>query len=177
MPSFVLYDQIPHSIFFLNQPLFCLPPRVFGCVYFVHILTLRQDKLLAKATKCIFLGYSRIQRGYRCYSPDTHRYFVSADVTFFENSSMFPTTSPPSPCVLSIPLLFLVPDTSSTPPTILRPLQVYTRLPRTDNGPPPNSSLMASSSTMPVVQSPDDLPSPFGEVLVRLVTLTLFTIS
>ena len=58
MPSSVLHDQIPHSIIFPNQPLFCLPPCVFGFVCFVHILTPGQDKLLAKATKCVFLGYS-----------------------------------------------------------------------------------------------------------------------
>ncbi|KAL6323247.1 hypothetical protein AAG906_029254 [Vitis piasezkii] len=47
------------------------------------------DKLSAKAMKCIFLGYSRLQKGYRCYSPDTHRYFLSANVTFFEDSPFF----------------------------------------------------------------------------------------
>ena len=83
MSSSVLHDQISHSILLPNQYLFCLPPRVFGCVCFVHILTLRQDKLLAKATKCVFLGYSHLQRGYHCYSPDINRYFISVDVTFF----------------------------------------------------------------------------------------------
>ena len=68
MSSSVLHDQIPYSILFPNQPLFCLPP----CVNFVHILTPGQDKLSDKATKCLFLGYSRLQRGYRRYSPDTH---------------------------------------------------------------------------------------------------------
>ena len=58
MPSSILHDQIPHSILFPNHPLFCLPPRVFGCVCFVHILTPGQDNLSAKATKCVFLGYS-----------------------------------------------------------------------------------------------------------------------
>ena len=95
MPSSVLHDQISHSILFPNQPLYCLPPCVFGCVYFVHILTPKQDKLSTKATWCVFLNYSRLQREYRCYSPDTHRYFITADVTFFENSSMFPTTTLP----------------------------------------------------------------------------------
>ena len=73
MSSSVLYDQISYSILFPKQPLFCLPPRVFGCVCFVHIFTPGQDELSAKATKCVFLGYSRLQRGYRSYSPDTHR--------------------------------------------------------------------------------------------------------
>ena len=68
MPSSVLHDKIPHSILFPNQPLFCLPPCVFDCVCFVHILSLGQDKLSAKDTECVFLGYSQLQRGYYCYS-------------------------------------------------------------------------------------------------------------
>ena len=36
MSSSVLHDQIPHSIIFPNQPLFCLPPRVFSSVCFVN---------------------------------------------------------------------------------------------------------------------------------------------
>ena len=63
MPSSVLHDQIHHSLLFPDQPLYFLPPRVFSCTCFVHILTLGQDKLSAKATKCIFLGYSRLQKG------------------------------------------------------------------------------------------------------------------
>ncbi|RVW31825.1 Retrovirus-related Pol polyprotein from transposon RE1 [Vitis vinifera] len=89
MPSSVLHDQIPHSLLFPDQPLYFLPPRVFGCTCFVHILTPGQDKLSAKAMKCLFLGYSRLQKGYRCYSLETHRYFISADVTFFEDSPFF----------------------------------------------------------------------------------------
>ena len=89
MSSSVLHDQIPHSVLLPNQPLFCFPPLVFGCVYFVHILTPGQDKLSVNATKCVFLGYSRLQRGYRCYSPDINRYFIYADVSFLENSSFF----------------------------------------------------------------------------------------
>ena len=159
MPSSLLHDQIPHSILFPNQPPLCLPPRVFSCVCFIHILTPRQDKLSTKATKCVFLGYSRLQRGYRCYSPDTHRYFISADVTFFENTSMFPITHSPSSDVISRPLLYPVLDTSPVPPTAPpRPLQVYTRRSRTDTGPSTDSSPMAPSSTTSVLLSPADIP-------------------
>ena len=72
VPSFVLGDQVPHSLIFPNQPLFCLPLLVFRCTCFVHILTLDKDKLSAKATKCNFFGYSSLQCGYRCYSPDAY---------------------------------------------------------------------------------------------------------
>ena len=119
MPSFVLHDQIPQYILLPTQPLFYLPPHVFGCVFFVHILTLGQDKLSAKATKCVFLGYSRLQRGYRCYSPDTNLYFISTDDTFFEDSSFSFAVHPSAPDVLSIPLVLPSPDFPSPPPYVV----------------------------------------------------------
>ena len=109
--------------------------------------------------KCVFLGYSQLQRGYRCYSSHTHRYFVSANVTFFENSSMFPINHPPSSDVISLPHLYPIPDALLVPPaTPPRPLQVYTHCPRTDIEPSANSSPMAQSSTTSVLPSPPNLP-------------------
>ncbi|RVW53841.1 Retrovirus-related Pol polyprotein from transposon TNT 1-94 [Vitis vinifera] len=126
MPSSVLHDQIPHSLLFPDQPLYFLPPRVFGCTCFVHILTPGQDKLSAKAMKCLFLGYSRLQKGYRCYSLETHRYFISADVTFFEDSPFFSTTSESLPVSEVLPIPIVSPPDAMPP----RPLQVYHRRPR-----------------------------------------------
>ena len=145
MPSSVLHYQIPHSILFPNQPLFYLPPHVFGCVCFVHILTPGQDKLSVKATKCVFLGYSRLQRGYRCYSTNTNRYFISVDVAFFEGSSFFSSEEHPLVSnVLHVPIVLPSPDFPSPPMNVvIRPLQVYTRRPR-----PPTRPL-ADSSSMP----------------------------
>ncbi|RVW65077.1 Retrovirus-related Pol polyprotein from transposon TNT 1-94 [Vitis vinifera] len=125
MPSSVLHDQIPHSLLFPDQPLYFLPPRVFGCTCFVHILTPGQDKLSAKAMKCLFLGYSRLQKGYRCYSLETHRYFISADVTFFEDSPFFSTTSESLPVSEVLPIPIVSPPEAMPP----RPLQVYHRRP------------------------------------------------
>ena len=122
MPSSVLHDQIPHSLLFPDQSLYFLSPRVFGCTCFVHILTPGQDKLSAKAMKCIFLGYSRLQKGYRCYSLETHRYFLSADVTFFENSPFF-SSSESLPVFEVLPLPIISPPIFDVFPS--RPLQVY----------------------------------------------------
>ena len=162
MPSSILHDQIPHSVLLPNQLLFCLPPRVFGCVCFIYILTLGQDKLSAKALKCVFLDYSRLQKGYRCYSPDINNYFISVDVTFFEDSSFFSSAAHPSvPYVLSI-LLVLPSLDFPSPPTdvVTRPLQVYTRRPRPRplTGPRVDSSLMPQSSPTSVPKPFDDLP-------------------
>ena len=160
MSSSVLHDQIPHSFLLTNQPLFCLPSHVFGCICFVHILTPGQDKLSAKAIKCVFLGYSRLQRGYRCYSPNNNRYFISVDVPFFENSSFFSSAArPPVSDVLSIPLVLPSPDFPSPPTNIVtRPLQVYTRCPRLSTRPLIESSSTSPSSPAPIPQPFDDLP-------------------
>ena len=115
MLSSILHDQIHHSIIIPNQPLFCLPPRVLGCVCFVHILTPRQDKLFAKTTKCVYLGYSQCQKGYRCYSTITNRYFISADVTFFEDSSFFSIVECHVSDVLHVPFVLSSLDFPSLP--------------------------------------------------------------
>ena len=158
MPSSLLHDQIPHFVLLPNQPLFCLLPRVFGCVCFVHILITGQDNLSAKATKCIFLGYSCLQRGYRCYSPDINRYFISFDVTFFEDSS----SSAARPLVLDVLSIHLILSSSDfpSPPTdaVTRPLQVYTCPPPPPIGSFVESSSMPQSSLAPVSQLSDDLP-------------------
>ncbi|KAJ7979031.1 Retrovirus-related Pol polyprotein from transposon TNT 1-94 [Quillaja saponaria] len=130
MPSSTLHNKIPYSIIFPNHPLYSLPLRIFGCICFVHDLTPRQDKLSSKSFKCIFLGYSRLKKGYKCYCPDKNLYFISADVTFFEESSFFPSTIPESPsisealpvpylgpndCISSAPLPDLLADTVDVP--------------------------------------------------------------
>ena len=155
-----MHDQISHSILLPTQPLFYLPPHVFGCVCFVHILNLGKDKLLAKAMKCVFLGYSCLQKGYRCYSLDTNCYFISIDITFFEDSSFFfSTTRLSAPDVLSIHFVLQSPDFPSPPiDVVTRPLQVYTCCPHPPTGPRVNSSLMPQSSLTPVLQPSDDLP-------------------
>ncbi|RVW33003.1 Retrovirus-related Pol polyprotein from transposon RE1 [Vitis vinifera] len=56
-PSLSKFQKmIPHSLLFPDQPLYFLPPRVFGCTCFVHILTPGQDKLSAKAMKFIIVA-------------------------------------------------------------------------------------------------------------------------
>ena len=134
---------------------------ILGCTCFVHILTPGQDKLSAKATKCIFLGYSRLQKGYRCYSPQTHRYFLSADVTFFEDSPFFFSSSESLPVteVLPLPIISLprFDDLSS------RPLQVYHRRPRAvvpfpSAEAPVDSLPLPSASPTPALPVADDFP-------------------
>mgnify|MGYP000426818340 FL=1 len=51
-------------------------------------------KLDAKAEKCILVGYSNEQKGYKCYNPRTKQARVSRDVVFDESASWY-LPSPP----------------------------------------------------------------------------------
>ena len=64
-------------------------PRVFGCTAFVHVHNNNRGKLDPRAIKCIFVGYSSTQKGYKCYHPQAKRFFTSADVTFEEEKPFF----------------------------------------------------------------------------------------
>ena len=64
IPSTVLGGQIPYTVLFPDAPLFHIPHKIFGCVCYVHILGPRSDKLDPRSIKCVFIGYSRTQKGY-----------------------------------------------------------------------------------------------------------------
>ena len=111
MPSTILSGQIPYTVLSPGTPLFHLPPKIFGCVCYVHILGPRSDKLYPRSIKCVFLGYSCTQKGYQCYSPTLWCRFISVDVTFDESQSYF------SPSVAS--------DSSSPCSPLLPPMSIF----------------------------------------------------
>ena len=61
--------------------------KVFGCIAYVHIRDELRNKLDPKAEKCIFVGNSVEQKGYRCYNPVTRELCVSKDVVLDEMAS------------------------------------------------------------------------------------------
>ena len=85
MPSSVLNGDIPYNILFPSKLLFPVEPQIFGSTCFVRDVRPHITNLDPKSLKCVFLGYSRLQKGYRCYSPDLNRYLVSTDVAFSEH--------------------------------------------------------------------------------------------
>ena len=61
-----------------------LEPRVFGCTVYVHIPKILINKLDPCAKRCVFVGYSKFQKGYRCYDPQTRKLHVTLDASFRE---------------------------------------------------------------------------------------------
>ena len=82
-----------HLVIFPSEPLYHVSPKVFGCTFFVHDVSPNLDKLSTKVIECVFLGFSHLQKGYKFYSPTTKRYYMSTDVTFFEETPFFSSTN------------------------------------------------------------------------------------
>ena len=68
-----------------------LPIKIFGCVVYVHNPTYKKNKWSHKALKCVFLGYSTTQKGYKVYHPITRKYIVSKDM-FFDEKQLYYTS-------------------------------------------------------------------------------------
>jgi hypothetical protein len=64
--------------------------RVFGSIAYVHVPNEKKSKLDAKVEKCILIGYSLEQKGYRCFNLSTRNLQVSRDVVFDEMVSWYP---------------------------------------------------------------------------------------
>jgi hypothetical protein len=92
VPSQVIEFQTPYQKL---QTLFETPhqpnlePRIFGCTVYVHIPKFLRSKLDPCAQRCVFVGYSDFQKGYRCYCPHTHKLHVSVDVSFRETTPYY----------------------------------------------------------------------------------------
>ena len=60
----------------------------------MYVTKEKQRKLDAKAEKCILVGYSGEQKGYKCYNPRTKQAHVSHDVVFDESTSWYLPLTP-----------------------------------------------------------------------------------
>lgn len=63
--------------------------RIFGCLAFTVNPQLDTDKFKPRGIPCVFLGYPSTQKGYKLLNLATKQTFVSRDVRFVENVSLF----------------------------------------------------------------------------------------
>ena len=80
-----------------------------------------------------FLGYSHVQKGYRCYCPTLQRYFVFIKVTFFETTPFSLSSTLISQGEDDDLLVYTISSPTHTPtpaPVPIKPpiTQVYSRL-------------------------------------------------
>ena len=90
-----MHDITPHKKFY-GKKLDLSHVRIFGSIAFVHIPTEKRENLDPKSERCILMGYSLEQKGYKCFNPSTKKVRVSRDVVFDESTSWYTINSAPS---------------------------------------------------------------------------------
>ena len=97
MPSHILKFKTSCQVLLAAYPytriISYIQVKVFGCTAFIHIHKSQHSKLDPRASKCILLGYSANQKGYKCYPLTTRKFYTSMDVTFFENQPFYLKTA------------------------------------------------------------------------------------
>jgi len=122
LPTPVLHHQSPFLTLFHKQPDYSLL-KTFGCACYPLLCPYTPHKLAFHSTKCIFIGYSSTQKGYRCLNLSNNWVYVSRHVIFDElqfpagerPASSPPTASSPPGIAISIPQGISTPSLSITP--------------------------------------------------------------
>lgn len=83
-PREKLLSVFPHCLLLSELPL-----KTFGCTAYVYLQSQFRGKLDQKSVKCIFLGYSGSQKGYKCFCPQSRKMYTTLNVSFDESSSFY----------------------------------------------------------------------------------------
>ncbi|WVZ57430.1 hypothetical protein U9M48_007816 [Paspalum notatum var. saurae] len=81
--------------------------RVFGCACWPNLRPYNARKLAFRSTKCVFLGYSSLHKGFKCLEPSTGRVYISRDVVFDESVFPFANLHPNAGALLRRQILLL----------------------------------------------------------------------
>jgi hypothetical protein len=68
--------------------------KIFGCACWPNLRPYNTHKFQFRSTRCVFLGYSPLHKGFKCLDPSTGRVYISRDVTFDENIFPFAQLHP-----------------------------------------------------------------------------------
>jgi histone deacetylase 1/2 len=145
LPNKKLALQTPTKILYQKDPSYS-HLRVFGCLCYPLIQSTFRNKLQARSTPCVFLGYPSNHRGYKCYELSSRRFFISSHVTFDENT--FPFSNLNTPTRLSYS--FLDDDTTPFLPSHIQPTPTHNELPLTNETElqtPPNNAQQTTPPT------------------------------
>ena len=92
-PSILLKTKSPYEILFGKVPSYDAI-RVFGFLCYAHNQRHKGDKFASRSRKCIFVGYPFGKKGWKLYDLETHEYFLSRDIKFFEKEFPFAINQP-----------------------------------------------------------------------------------
>lgn len=88
MPTSVLLNDSPYSKLYGKEPNY-RSLRVIGCLCYPSLRYQGGNKFVKKTYPCVFIGYSTIHKGYRCYEPKSKRVYISRHVVFDEGKFLY----------------------------------------------------------------------------------------
>lgn len=91
LPSQVIQMESPFFKLFKRHPNYSIL-KIFGCRCFPYLRDWTCSKFSPKSYPRVFISYSSIQKGFRCYHPPSRKVFLSRQVVFDEN--VFPYADP-----------------------------------------------------------------------------------
>ena len=109
LPSKVIKFETPITRLFGTTPDY-KTLRVFSCACWPNLCPYNTCKLAFHTKKCVFLGYSPIQKGVKCLDVSTGRVYISRDVVFDESVYPFASLHPNAGALLKKELLLLPPQ-------------------------------------------------------------------
>ncbi|KAI5332824.1 hypothetical protein L3X38_022953 [Prunus dulcis] len=84
-PTKALRNKTPFEAYSTRKP-GVAHLKVFGSVCFVHKPKESREKLDAKSTRGVFVGYATSEKGYRVFNPVTRKLLLSRDIVFDEGA-------------------------------------------------------------------------------------------
>ncbi|KAJ1692760.1 hypothetical protein LUZ63_009458 [Rhynchospora breviuscula] len=144
---------IPYKTLFSKDPDFTFL-RVIGCLCFPYTRPYNSHKLEPRAIPCVFIGYAKSQKGYRCLHIPTNKVYVSRHVQFDETTFPFqklmlsdstPSTSAPLPPTVPLIISNHHDSAASTQPI---PMPIHTTQPIST----PSTQIIPAAATLSPVQ-------------------------
>ncbi|CAL2270719.1 unnamed protein product [Prunus armeniaca] len=154
MPSKVLDHKSPYFRLFHQHP-DIQHLRIFGTAVYPCLRSINQNKLQARTTLCVFLGYLMGYKGILCFNMSTSKLLVSRDVVHDE--IMFPFKQ-------GVPVLgsssSSVASTSSAPISVVLPILSHADVPPPLSDPPATPHVPIASVSSPSGPSTSHFSSP-----------------
>ena len=113
VPSKVIHNETPLERLFNRKPEYSFL-RTFGCACWPNLRPYNSHKLSFRSTRCAFLGYSNLHKGYKCLDISSGRIYISRDVAFDENIFPFSELNPNAGAQLRAEILLLPADLLSS---------------------------------------------------------------
>lgn len=102
LPTKTLANKSPTHILYNKDPSYT-HLRTFGCLCYPLFPSTNINKLQARFTPCVFLGYPSNNRGYNCFDLSANKIITSCHVVFDE--SQYPFSKLHSPSIITYDFL------------------------------------------------------------------------